>query len=345
MKNKKLFAILTLVCFMFTLMPVAAFAAAPFDEQSSTVGLADDSISKGDTVVVELDMNAATATTIYVWFEEVGYENIVVNAVTVEDVDTEDNEACTVSGTGVIAVEAEADYAEFAVQMNRVSDFVVHAGTVNPADAADWKLVEAKEFRAANDVTVTVEPAADVSAKYALKVGAVDADVDAEDGYIENKEVATVVLPAGPTTTNGIETFEFAFNLVLPERYTTGDNKGDIVPDGDETKINATALKVDTTSGIVADVDASRSGKVELEVSVLKAGSHKVYFTIGDYKATIKFDARNGEAEDIEVSYISKTPVNIESANGMLAMGQGLGNWLVFQVYDANGREVKDYIS
>ena len=26
MKNKKLFAILTLVCFMFTLMPVAAFA-------------------------------------------------------------------------------------------------------------------------------------------------------------------------------------------------------------------------------------------------------------------------------------------------------------------------------
>ena len=29
MKNKKLFAILTLVCFMFTLMPMAAFAANP----------------------------------------------------------------------------------------------------------------------------------------------------------------------------------------------------------------------------------------------------------------------------------------------------------------------------
>ena len=35
MKNKKLFAILTLVCFMFTLMPVAAFAA---DEVTYTVG-------------------------------------------------------------------------------------------------------------------------------------------------------------------------------------------------------------------------------------------------------------------------------------------------------------------
>ena len=32
MKNKKLFAILTLVCFMFTLMPVAAFAADKFAE-------------------------------------------------------------------------------------------------------------------------------------------------------------------------------------------------------------------------------------------------------------------------------------------------------------------------
>ena len=31
MKNKKLFAILTLVCFMFTLMPVAAFASADYD--------------------------------------------------------------------------------------------------------------------------------------------------------------------------------------------------------------------------------------------------------------------------------------------------------------------------
>ena len=34
MKNKKLFAILTLVCFMLTLMPVAAFAA---DATNNTV--------------------------------------------------------------------------------------------------------------------------------------------------------------------------------------------------------------------------------------------------------------------------------------------------------------------
>ena len=42
MKNKKLFAILTLVCFMFTLMPVAAFAAGTdFDNTQSALYLAD----------------------------------------------------------------------------------------------------------------------------------------------------------------------------------------------------------------------------------------------------------------------------------------------------------------
>ena len=42
MKNKKLFAILTLVCFMFTLMPVAAFAAGTdLDNTQSTLYLAD----------------------------------------------------------------------------------------------------------------------------------------------------------------------------------------------------------------------------------------------------------------------------------------------------------------
>ncbi|MBP3584680.1 MAG: hypothetical protein J6J59_03200, partial [Peptococcaceae bacterium] len=43
MKSKKLFAILTLVCFMFTLMPVAAFAAV--DE------IVDDQIYVADEAV------------------------------------------------------------------------------------------------------------------------------------------------------------------------------------------------------------------------------------------------------------------------------------------------------
>ena len=55
MKNKKLFAILTLLCFLFTLMPVAAFAAetvyAEVNEDSEIVAVGDDivlDITNGD---------------------------------------------------------------------------------------------------------------------------------------------------------------------------------------------------------------------------------------------------------------------------------------------------------
>ncbi len=54
MKNKKLFAILTLLCFMMTLMPVAAFAANEADggasyvytDENPTVRLDSDSGAK-----------------------------------------------------------------------------------------------------------------------------------------------------------------------------------------------------------------------------------------------------------------------------------------------------------
>ena len=57
MKNKKLFAILTLVCFMFTLMPVAAFAADPY----LTVNTADDSktLAATDTAALAVANPAA----------------------------------------------------------------------------------------------------------------------------------------------------------------------------------------------------------------------------------------------------------------------------------------------
>jgi len=55
-KNKKLFAILTLVCFMFTLMPVAAFAAAP-----TVTGLSVAQKDNGDVIVTLTQSEEAAA--------------------------------------------------------------------------------------------------------------------------------------------------------------------------------------------------------------------------------------------------------------------------------------------
>ena len=59
MKNKKLFAILTLVCFMFTLMPVAAFAAdtatVTLNNGSVVVKVSDDDTVNGGDVSITVD--------------------------------------------------------------------------------------------------------------------------------------------------------------------------------------------------------------------------------------------------------------------------------------------------
>ncbi|MBO5429953.1 MAG: hypothetical protein J6A10_08340 [Peptococcaceae bacterium] len=60
MKNKKLFAILTLVCFMFTLMPVAAFAGVVTPAYGS---IAEQyvNVETGDEVKVAISKSPAAA--------------------------------------------------------------------------------------------------------------------------------------------------------------------------------------------------------------------------------------------------------------------------------------------
>ena len=63
MKNKKLFAILTLVCFMFTLMPVAAFAADPADVTPAfgSIPATFTNVETGDMVKVDISKDPANA--------------------------------------------------------------------------------------------------------------------------------------------------------------------------------------------------------------------------------------------------------------------------------------------
>ena len=57
MKHKKLFAILTLVCFMFTLMPVAAFAG-----NAAEAKLNDTYITTAETTTLNVVFSPSTAT-------------------------------------------------------------------------------------------------------------------------------------------------------------------------------------------------------------------------------------------------------------------------------------------
>ena len=76
MKNKKLFAILTLVCFMMTLMPVAAFAAAGDATVSgSYISTADKDqrLTKNEAKdAFYFDFNGNVTSNVYIWVEKNG---------------------------------------------------------------------------------------------------------------------------------------------------------------------------------------------------------------------------------------------------------------------------------
>ncbi|MBQ2448458.1 MAG: hypothetical protein II270_00315, partial [Peptococcaceae bacterium] len=92
MKNKKLFAILTLVCFMFTLMPVAAFADVD-DAQVLVNGEEEADVVAGNDNIVA-SVTGTTGSFVY----------YVVN---------DDNEGVAISseiGDNTLTVKTEGDY-------------------------------------------------------------------------------------------------------------------------------------------------------------------------------------------------------------------------------------------
>jgi len=318
-KNKKLFAILTLVCFMFTLMPVAAFAA--IDEQDSYVFINDDEVRVDKDIEMDLKLDVATNAAIYVWFEETGYEDVAVKAVApgtaVRGVTVVEEDDCFLKVTPAAATQD----INFNAQISRAGEFKVHAAAVKPTNIADF--TAELRTQAGYDVVTVASTAAD-SADYVLKaLSNVTGELvnNVPKTYAEDGDVMTMTA----ADSNGIEAVTVGFKVY--EDNTVG-----------AATVYADDIEIDTTSGVtVTKLEVKRSGDVSFNVIANKAGTHKVYITIGDFKATIKVDATEGVAETIEVYELAKTPVNIDTANLV-----GLGSSLVIKIYDENGNELTD---
>ena len=115
MKNKKLFAILTLLCFMMTLMPVAAFAAGPIIADSSSVvytsdtDVASQGVSKINLSIRDVKGNVVdSTTTAWVWVTKEG-STVPVNTVAIlkAELDKDGNVKVDENGKEVTATVAE----------------------------------------------------------------------------------------------------------------------------------------------------------------------------------------------------------------------------------------------
>ena len=318
MKNKKLFAILTLVCFMFTLMPVAAFAA-PFDEQKSYVGVKQSKVEVGDKVTVEFDMNEdATTDALYVWFEEVGYDDVIVKDVALAVGETAAM-AEVAANTGLFVATGTIDqYEDLTVVFGRDGEFVVKAAVVDPRTEVEGKTFNAKnELRALANTTVVVEPTDEDSDEYELEIISSSEPLNETKtpGYIENNEVAEMTVAVA----NGA--YVDSVELKLIDKF--------------DEAVSSLDVEIDTTSGVeVSNVKLHRSGKVAFDVSATRAGTHKVTITVGDYTGVIKVIAQDRVADEIVVATSPKTPINLAT---LQRAGSNLVSYLTFNVLDANG--------
>ena len=258
MKNKKLFAILTLVCFMFTLMPVAAFAGDAY----VTVNGEDK-----DTVYVNKAVNVAVSTgSNYRFFavNEAGELDQIAAAgaktMSFDDVDTykvyalaeTDADAiakATMSKADKLALLMEADSLvdDYAVVKVKASDLDYRISLVAAEKTTTVKTVKAYEEY---DVTIAASEGWDEDGLITAKLekttdGKTYSNVKGEDLTFTTAGYVNVVTEDGKTTDrSGNVDFE-----------VTSDRAGEYtmyVKYGNDAKVK---LNVTVTTSTVADVE------------------------------------------------------------------------------------------
>ncbi len=338
MKNKKLFAILTLVCFMMTLMPVAAFAAegdAPVANSNSVAYTSDDSVDvsykyvdAGQTQYVKnsakvnlrvLDVYGDNVTTnLYVWVTKEG-KKAPVNTVTLDgDETTIGREVFTLNN---MTTEKEA----FTVEFYSTGKFEIHVSAVEPT-IENGVITNAQEFNyAGNVVEVTSDPVA--IANYGAKV-------TLPNKYTLVKEDGTQVKKQnGVTVSDGeiVSALSVKANNVAEEKVQIeliNKKTGKPLAGKDLTINPVGAIEVNKET-VTTDV----LGMAEFKVSGKTEGTYKIYVTYGQFEFTIEVVVGATQANTIACVEEPENPIDILNTSGALRD-------IDFEMYDVNGNVI-----
>ncbi len=297
MKNKKLFAILTLVCFMFTLMPVAAFAAEPYawiEDGEEVVKLTTD--TTGALVPANVAVHHSnTNGEFYLFAMKDGkvYDKLTWGS-TVGTFITATNPAYT-----TLTFNEEGDYTVYAVAKDTYTETSVLAdftsGKIGATEAAN-KLIAYKDgqFVLENNV-ITVNP---VATNYSIVVSLDgttwydQAALNADNNALE-KDLATV--------SNGYDNVELWVKLL--------NNNVEVA--GAELDITTNSYAIETSK---ETVKTNPNGIAKVKLSSVLAGDFKVYVEYGaKADLTIDVTADNTKAAYIETTYVPTAPVALDT--------------------------------
>ena len=287
MKNKKLFAILTLVCFMFTLMPVAAFAAVDYSDYYVEVHGTTNDTTFDDSIVVEVDE--------VVTYQVLNGADAVVAGMGIFAVN-EDDELEAVTTAGSIAFDAEGTYKVYgltAADADRINGL-----TITKADKLDL-LMEVDSL--IEDAATVKVKASDLEYQIVLR-GDVVAGGNPEDGYVIN-----IANNGGWDKDGEITATLQKINAIDPAWDAAGWSD---VKSGEELTFT-TAGYVDIVTENGAETD--RGGDVEFEVVSERAGKYTVYVKYGSVaktKLTVNVTAET--VANVEVVNAPKAPIDID---------------------------------
>ena len=274
--SKKILAIVTMVAFVVTMMPFAAFAAEPTKSYINTVDK-DVVVTAGDKVKVEIETNDGTdLTKAYVWVEDEN-ENVIRSVKYYADNGTEQTAA-----QGKVAVldsgyamkpNALEDGKTFYVQINAQGTYTIHAGVLitDEADATTNTRSDLIELNSdEGHSTIVVDPA---EADKLTKIG-VEQDGSSK-GDIANKgelEIASV-LPNDTATKTVTLTAKDADGVIAnKDLQITTSSKNLVVTAEDD------------------NYTTDRKGELELTYKATKAGTYYIYVKNADdnFAATLK---------------------------------------------------------
>ena len=319
MKNKKLFAILTLLCFMMTLMPVAAFAGSDgyvwVDEDAEIVKID----AKGEAKVT-LNMSA-TSSSVYVFAmaDKTLSDNMTVDGKTgivkVDGVSSPD--------TLTVTFDKQGEYTVYVVDAGKYENSVVVSPDKSETQKANTLLSNSDNKAIMENNVITVKP---YSTTYRLTASVDGVNFYAEDYKDGDKTFATEVEAKLATLSNGAD--EATLWVKLENQNQA--NKW--------TAVNAQPLKISTNSYAIeaskAEVNTNPKGIAKFDLSSTIAGDYKLYVNYGT-KAdlTINVSATATDAAVIKTVGEPTAPIALDTEISK--------SDIAFTIADINGNNVK----
>ena len=321
MKNRKLFAIITLVAFMLTMMPLMAFATSA-SNSSISVDKSSAKVNNNLEFILDLDADVDADQQVVIFAERSGSLSDS-DAITVEKAGNAVADATTTAHKGYFVLAAGNKAGEYTVKVNSAS-----AGTVTMkayvVKGANGKTI-AQIYNGDNEIIKTALVGNGCTGKFTAQSSAVTTDITVtKDG---NTATGTAYTKTGVKDTDKVEAASGvkANNGADYYKVSMKFNEGTTKMVGEKVTIS-----VDKDGATVNKEEATTSatGKIDFKVSATKGGTYTVTVECGSYSVDLPFTFGTAQVNTVKIPFTTQGTIAVDNQETVAMTLVG---------YDSNG--------